>query len=321
MLIHHLPLLIHATLPPKPPLFSWDTVPVFMHSFFEPLSSNDSAFYARFPLVTMAGYAGSGKCCNTANVPGPGLNISCCNEGKITSFAREIKAKDATTRVLYYQNSLINFPQTVLGSLTAPTIPKDFLLHDKRGRLVYLGGCGSTHAAPNHTIYDHSQAAMRAAWTGNIVDVVKANPGLLDGVFADRGGSISAVLTKDLHCYTFTKEDIAAWDTGHFQAIADTQRALDLLLDTAIVVGNHAERVSSMKLSPKNSTWAAKMYEHFTPIKTKDYIPLGNQLDVFRKDAHYDGGLIDEIHVDFCTVSATNSMYARSLAAFLIGAR
>ena len=62
------------------------------------------------------------------------------------------------------------------------------------------------------------------------------------------------------------------------------------------------------------------MYEHFTPVKTKDYIPSGNQLLAFRKDAHFPGGLIDEIHVDFCAVSDNNDMYKRSLAAFLIGA-
>lgn len=94
-----------SNIPKNPPPFSWDTTPVFMHSFIEPLSSSDSAFYARFPLVTMAGYAGTGGCCNAPNTPGPGLNVTCCNEGKITTFARQIKAKNATTRVLYYQVS------------------------------------------------------------------------------------------------------------------------------------------------------------------------------------------------------------------------
>ena len=88
------------------------------------------------------------------------------------------------------QNSLINFKQTRLGNLNAPTIPESYLLHDKHGQLVYLGGCGSTHAAPNHTIFDHSVIAMQKAWTNNIVEVVKENPGLIDGVFADRGKAI-----------------------------------------------------------------------------------------------------------------------------------
>ena len=135
---------------------------------------------SRFPLVTMAGYAGEGDCCPQ--------DPSCCNEGRIRGFASSIKAAadaqpaDNATRVLYYQNTLINFPQTEL----AAAVPESLLLHDTRGRLVYLGGCGATHAAPNHTIYDHSQPQMRAMWAENVVKVAQANRGLVDGVFCDR---------------------------------------------------------------------------------------------------------------------------------------
>ena len=103
--------------------------------------------------------------------PGAGTT----NEDHITPFAKAVKAANASTRVLYYQNTLINFPQTRLGRHVNASVPTSLLLHDKRGRLVYLGGCGSTHAAPNHTIFDHSKAAMRGLWTQNIVDVVKEN--------------------------------------------------------------------------------------------------------------------------------------------------
>ena len=93
--------------------------------------------------------------------------------GKITDFARSIKAQNNTTRVLYYQNTLINFEQTLLGRSSNKTLNDSLLLHDMHGRLVYLGGCGSTHAAPNHTIFDHSLPAMRKAWGDNIVQVQK----------------------------------------------------------------------------------------------------------------------------------------------------
>ena len=97
--------------------------------------------------------------------------------------------------MLYYQNTLINFPQTEL----AAAVPESLLLHDTRGRLVYLGGCGATHAAPNHTIYDHSQPQMRAMWAENVVKVAQANRGLVDGVFCDRSvrpGPLAAVLSS-----------------------------------------------------------------------------------------------------------------------------
>lgn len=316
-----------ATLPPVPPSFSWDTLPVFMHSGNSsgPLSNATAAFMGRFPLVTMAGFNG-------------GHNGG--NEKSFTPFAAAVKAQasarsdsaadgNASVRVLFYQNTLINFPQTRLGNLQNSTLPEALLLHDKRGRLVYMGGCGAHHAAPNHTLYDHRQPAMRAAWTQNIVDVAKdpANKGLMDGVFCDRSGSIGAVTAKDLHCYDLAPGFVKGWDRGHWQAIADTQAALSALLPTAIVIGNHAEPTASMRLPlPGNTSasWNAKMYEHFTPTKTNDqYIPNGNQLAAFKHDGRSE--LIAEVHVDSCQVARAgngggNQMYKASLAAFLIGA-
>ena len=99
------------------------------------------------------------------------------NEDYVVPFAKSVKAGDGTTRVLFYQNTLINFPQSRLNL----TVPEELLLHDRRGRLVYLGGCGCHHACPNHTIYDHSKPEMRRMWVNNIVEVVRANPGLVDG--------------------------------------------------------------------------------------------------------------------------------------------
>ena len=306
-----------AELPQEPPLFSWDSVPVFMHSYVQNLSSPNRSgtaqYIARFSIVTMAGFAGSGGCCAT--------DPSCCNEGRVTEFARAIKsAKGGNgTRVLYYQNTLINFPQTRLSN----TVPESLLLHDKHGRLVYLGGCGSTHAAPNHTIYDHSLPAMRAAWADNVLQVVQDNKGLVDGVFCDRSGPITAVGVKDLGCYEFEEGRLRRWDEGHWQAVADTQAALSQF-PTAIVIGNHASPQKSMHLHAPNSSWDAKMYEHWTPVKVQgmDYVPDGNQLAAFKHDGP---NFIDEVHVDHCRVGSNGTgslsdMYRSSLAAFLIGA-
>ena len=41
---------------------------------------------------------------------------------------------------------------------------EELLLHDKHGNLVFLGGCGAHHAAPNHTLFDHAKRATREMW-------------------------------------------------------------------------------------------------------------------------------------------------------------
>ena len=52
---------------------------------------------------------------------------------------------------------------------------------------------------------------MRKAWTNNVVGVVSRNKGLVDGVFCDRSGPITAVLAKDLECYEFAEGHMRNW--------------------------------------------------------------------------------------------------------------
>lgn len=152
-------------------------------------------------------------------------------------------------------------------------------------------------------------------WTDNIVKVMQANKGLVDGVFCDRSGSIEAVLEKDLFCYEFEEGHMRSWDVGHWQTVANTMAALSPLTPTAIVIGNHAEAVQQMNLT-NGSTWNGKMFEHFVPVR--DYVPSGDQLAALRHAGRSPTSLITEVHVDFCSYG--NAMYNRSLAAFLIGA-
>lgn len=122
------------SIPPNPPRFSWDTLPVFIHTY-DPLHNETTArYFARFPLVTMAGFAGQSDCCTV-------LNKTCCNEGRFPSFARAVATADSSpegkkTRVLFYQNTLINFPQTLLSNI----IPEKYLLHDSKGHSHIASG-------------------------------------------------------------------------------------------------------------------------------------------------------------------------------------
>jgi len=282
---------------------------LFMHSGngTGPINEETAQLMSKFPIVTMAGFQG--------NHPYNATKHGCCNEDAIIPFSRSIKAYNNDTRVLFYQNTLINFPESGLNR----TVPEELLLHDKRGRLVYLGGCGSTKSAPNHTIYDHANPVMRAMWSDNVVKVVQENKGFVDGVFCDRSGSIGDEFTKDLECYNFADGQLRAWNVGHWQAVADTQTKLDKVIDSAVVIGNHAMPTADMHLEANASRWNGKMFEHFVP--SRPYIPPGNQLAAFEEAGEH--GLISEAHVDFCKVNGTgasNVMFKRSLAAFLIGA-
>ena len=114
---------VHRALPDEPPPFSWETVPLFMHSQNQSGPFNETAlkFMAQYPLITIGGGHDRGV-------------HKCCNEEKVVVAARGIKGYNSSGRILYYQNTLINFPQTHLA-----TISHDLLLHDKSGNLVSFG--------------------------------------------------------------------------------------------------------------------------------------------------------------------------------------
>ena len=297
--------LVRAALPAQPPPFSWATVPVFMHSQNRTGPFNDTAleFMARFPIVTIGG--------------GQDLGVKkCCNEEKVVVAARGIKAYNKSTRVLYYQNALINFPQVHLNS----TVDSSLLLHDKDGKLVSLGQCGHMHGV-NHTLFDHSNPKMRKAWIDNAVEVVRKNPELIDGVFCDRGGSFAKAAAIDLPCVEFESGKLRAWDVGHWQMIADLQEAVQQITKTAVIIGNHVAPTGPMNLK-KGSDWSGKMFETFLPVST-NYVPPGDQLPVL---IGMDSQRIAEVHVDYCSfdekggLPAAYTLYEQSLAAFLIGA-
>jgi hypothetical protein len=185
-----------ALLPADPPQFSWATLPVFMHgqNATGPLNETALAFMARFPMVTIGG--------GQDNRP-----ASCCNEEKVVVAARAIKAANPNTRVMYYQNTIINFPQTHLNT----TLSDDHLLHDAHGKLVFLGQCGKMSGV-NHTIFDHSNHATRKAWVDNVLEVMTKNGDLIDGVFADRSTSFQKAAAIDLPCVTFAPGKLRAVD-------------------------------------------------------------------------------------------------------------
>jgi hypothetical protein len=294
-----------AALPVEPPLFSWDTVPLFMHSQNKTGQFNATAleFMARYPLVTVGGGHDRGV-------------KKCCNEEKVVVAARGIKQYNKSARVLYYQNTLINFPQTHLNSSIDPSL----LLHDKKGNLVHLGQCGHMHGV-NHTLFDHSNPKMREAWIANAVAVVKNNRDLIDGVFCDRGGAFQKSAAIDLPCVDFDDGKLRAWDVGHWQMIADLQEAVQQVTKTAVVIGNHVAPTKPMNLR-NGSDWSGKMFETFTPI-SNNYVPPGAQLPVLM---NMDSKQIAEVHVDFCSFDkasaspAAYTLYEQSLAAFLLGA-
>lgn len=285
---------VHAQLPPKPPAFSWDTVPRFMHAANEsgPLTTEDAAYMAQFPLVTIEKMQALHSPCPD-NKPAP------CQEDKIIAACRAVRAANTTARTHFYLNSLINFPQYRLAATMAANT--SLLLHDAAGKLVEL----KLHGSQTFTIFDHSNAGTREAWLHTAQYALAS--GVVNGIFCDRGRASAQV---DLRHFKLAPGKAEAWDAGHRLLMVQLQHMVSanpLLPGTGIVIPN------GIDLDPLNG----RMYEDFEPVD-KTSVPPGNDLLHLRQERR-----VVEVHKDFCPpgIGADASLrFNASLAAYLVGA-
>eukprot|EP01084_Bolivina_argentea_P003656 6876_1 len=292
-------LLISITLcklPPNPPLFSWNTVPLFMHSQNKsgPLNDTAAQYMSTFPIVSIEKSQGqdpNNPYCNTTKQP--------CQEDIIIASLKKIKSYNPNTRGLFYLNSMINFPQYTLSTNFYGKNEK-YLLHDSNGNLVYLNQCNQN--APHQTIFDLSQNITREFWLNTIEYAMTKEPDIVDGIFIDRAKSR---ISEELSCVNITTQKANAWDNGHIEIM---KYAMNIVRkynsDKGIIICNNAD-VENVN---------GRMFERLRQNDTHG-IPNGNDLNVFMND---NGVRIVNLHEDNCQRGL--SVYNQSLAVYLIGA-
>eukprot|EP01084_Bolivina_argentea_P265380 449816_1 len=87
---------LFAVLPPSPPVFSWDTLPLFVHVANQggPLSTTQAQFMASFPLATIDKKQDVAKNKTSCTL---GIN---CEEDKIIDALKQIRSYNITA---YYR--------------------------------------------------------------------------------------------------------------------------------------------------------------------------------------------------------------------------
>eukprot|EP01079_Euglenida_sp_SAG-EU17-18_P003274 gene3274-3784_t len=279
----------------NPPLFNWDTLPVFMHAApglpgTHVFNLTEIAFMARFPMVTLAGSQRPVSVSVSVSVSVTDLATALKAAGAIKRANTTTKApclpchafvKDAATcQQITYNWTGCPLPLTV--ECTGILQSWRELLESPDGDLVKMNVCGGTRGGTD-TVFDHSNAAMHDLWAASAVGAVASSGGLLDGVFADRGRSR---LEASFSCLTFPSGKPAAWEHGHMQqALADAFAGINATTSgSGILISNGAEPDASMGLKG-NSTWNGRMFEDWDRPYEADYIPAGQQLPVLQKDS------------------------------------
>ncbi|MCP4310160.1 MAG: prolyl oligopeptidase family serine peptidase [Bacteroidetes bacterium] len=143
------------------PEFSWDHVPLYMHMRKSTAFNQEELEYlAGFPFVTVEKTTG-------ASTYGS-------SEAGAIAAAQGIKAINPESKVLYYRNVLVHYPNTYAVDTGLNTISEPFL-KDSSGELVL-----HRDVRPH---FDLSNDSVRRWWVDHAVDM--SNKEEIDGIFYD----------------------------------------------------------------------------------------------------------------------------------------
>ena len=153
-------------MPPSPPPFSWDTVPLFIHGANSsgPLNDTAAKYMSSFPLATIEKF----QDVNNHPICNPNSNEP-CEEDRMLLALSQIRSHNKSTRTIFYLNSMLNFPQYNLSTMFNGENEK-YLLHDVNDNIIWYGNCGDIggDGSTNTTIFDISQNETRDIWLNNL---------------------------------------------------------------------------------------------------------------------------------------------------------
>jgi len=144
------------------PAFSWDKMPLYMHlRKVEPFTDKELEYLAQFPLITLEKTTGSAAYDGT-------------EKGSIQA-AKAIKKVNPKAKILYYRNSIINWPSYRNDEIFIKKNP-DALLLDSLGAYALMRN-------KKTKFFDISKKNVQAYWLNNVI--THASNEYIDGIFID----------------------------------------------------------------------------------------------------------------------------------------
>ena len=179
--------------------FSWDTVPVFLHSdnVTGPFTDEAIEFIAkRFAMVTIEKYQGpnaGGE--NKVWRPEPGV-VECCEEDRIVANLRRMKQVNKNLTTILYLNSILDFPQYRLHELIKAR--PSLWLNTSEGTPLMMSGDGHPHQ--DMMAYDMTNPIVRELFKEACLNYTK--DGTVDGCFID----VRAILSFHACVFRFSDQ-------------------------------------------------------------------------------------------------------------------
>ena len=192
------------------PEFSWDKMPLYMHVRKNTAYTNEEIEYlATFPLITLE----KSQAQNT---------YGSTEDGAIAT-ATAIKAINNKASILYYRNTIINWPTYKNDNAFVNANP-DALLRNQNNELTYMPNGFTPY-------FDITKDFVKDYWLNSTVDMVN-NTDLFDGVFLDAN---IKVLVKGYFGNRVGYDKQAQIETTYFSMMSELRTRLE---DKKILLAN-----------------------------------------------------------------------------------
>lgn len=247
LLLSLFPLRAADALPP----FTWDHVPLYAHvgKSSDDFTPEQLDFLAKhFDFVAIEKSQAVRKRGST--------------EAGIAEAARQIKARNPKTKVLFYWNTFLDIP----GYAARRGFPAEGHLNDRRGNPVMVRETLRT--------YDLSRADVRAWWTDTAATAVRE--GGADGIFADALLQVTAPSKKK----SLGDEKYDALKKGLLAMMEETRRKLG---PEKLVVFNGRRGSEGAQFLPVTSGAMIEHFGHFKDGEGKE--KMAEDLDAMRAAA------------------------------------
>eukprot|EP01084_Bolivina_argentea_P038100 70456_1 len=187
------------------PLFSWDTIPTYIHMCNEsgPFNEITNQRLATYPIVTIE------KCQGIhSNGSLPYNYSSQYEETKILDACQAIKQINDSILCIFYINSILDFTNYYLhiDMIENPS----YKLRDDNGIIVYEKGGGSLVPQPGNGfwVFDFQQENVQNLFISECINATKSK--YIDGVFIDRSDQNTFAGN-----YTFSNLTLSKYTIGH----------------------------------------------------------------------------------------------------------
>ena len=235
------------------PTFSWDKMPLYMHlRKVEPFTDQELDYLAQFPLITLEKTTGSKAYDGT-------------EKGSIAA-AKAIKKVNPKAKILYYRNSIINWPSYRNDEIFIKKNP-DALLVNSLGEYALMKN-------KKTKFFDISKKHVKAYWLNHAIR--HANNPYIDGIFIDASYK---VLTNFMKHKKVDEAKRDALKTGYYDMMGTLKKEIGdnkLIISNILRVRPEPELENGRKLLPYTHGSYIETFEHQSfGLSYEDYLAEG----------------------------------------------